>query len=156
MMMKHPLLLLPSRTLTTTTTMTMMTNAILHSQQSFRTFSSSTARGSHSVRAILDEKRSFRAGEDLKAYLHKQFEMSTVAKGASVAAVLDKMVKNESNVLVVLDAEKSIAGLVTDRDYIRLAQKRNSGAGFSSKKDSEILVDEIMTPKVCLLFCTPG
>jgi len=79
------------------------------------------------VRDVLDEKRSYRAGEDLKVYLKKQFELSTVEKGASVSKVLDKMVSAEANVLVVLDATKSLAGLVTDRDYIKLAQKRNAG-----------------------------
>ena len=86
------------------------------------------ALSSKSVRDVLDEKRSFRAGEDLKNYLKKHLELSTVEQGTSVAKVLDKMVTGEAHVLVVLDAkDKSIAGLVTDRDYIKLAHARNSG-----------------------------
>jgi CBS domain-containing protein len=100
-------------------------------------------RASLTVRDVLDEKRSFRAGEDLKIYLRKQFDLLTVDKGSSVASVLDKMVKGETNVLVVVDEHKAVAGLVTDRDYIKLAQSRNAGTG--KKSDKEVLVDDIMT-----------
>ena len=70
--------------------------------------------------------------------------MLTIQKTDSVSNALDKLIQNETAVLIVMD-NKSVTGMTTDRDYLRLAQKRRTGA--VKKSDNEITVAEIMTPK---------
>jgi len=96
------------------------------------------------VRDILDEKRSYRTGEDLKFYLRKQLDLLTIQKSSSVADMLEKMIRNETPVLIVMD-DKVVSGIATDRDYLRLAQKRRTGG--IKKDDDSLTVAEIMTPK---------
>jgi len=71
-------------------------------------------------------------------------EVLTIQKDDNVANALDKLIKNETAVLIVMDG-KDVAGMTSDRDYLRLAQKRRNGA--VTKKDEEVKVAEIMTPK---------
>lgn len=95
------------------------------------------------VRDILDEKRAYRSGEDLKQYLRVQLDLLTIPKNATVANMMDKMIKNETPVLVVMN-DKEVAGIATDRDYLRLAQKRRTGS--VKKDDDSVTVQDIMTP----------
>ena len=107
----------------------------------------SAAAGSRTVRDMLDEKRGYRAGDDLKAYLKQQFAQLTIPATASVAEMLDKLVASQTSVLVVMAPDNSIAGLVSDRDYIKLAQKRaKSGGGAAAAADASTSVRDIMTP----------
>jgi CBS domain-containing protein len=100
------------------------------------------------VKDILDEKRAYRTGEDLKHYLRKQLDVLTIQKNDSAAHALDKLIKNETAVLIVMD-NKAVAGMTTDRDYLRLAQKRRIGT--LKKSDDEVKVAEMMTPKEKLI-----
>lgn len=81
----------------------------------------------------------------MKVYLRKQKELLGISSKQPISAALDQMIKNETPVLIVFDDEQNIAGIMTDRDYLRLAQKRRSGT--ISKDDDKLLVNEIMTPK---------
>ena len=81
---------------------------------------------------------------DLKYYLRKQLDLLTIQKNDTVANALDKLIKNETAVLIVMD-DKTVAGMTTDRDYLRLAQKRRHGQ--VKKDDNHVTVAEIMTPK---------
>jgi hypothetical protein len=85
---------------------------------------------------------------DLKAYLRKQLDVLTIQKKDSAASALDKLIKNETAVLMVMDG-KEVAGMTTDRDYLRLAQKRRDGK--VTKDDNSVTVAEIMTPKEKLI-----
>jgi len=105
------------------------------------------------VKDILDEKRAYRSGDELKHYLRRQLDLLTVQKNDTVATVLDKLIKNETAVLVVMD-DKEVAGMTTDRDYLRLAQKRRSGQ--VKKDDNSIPVSEIMTPKSKMITVSYG
>lgn len=80
---------------------------------------------------------------DLKYYLKKQLDLLTIQKNDTVANMLEKLIKNETAVLVVLDG-KEVAGLTTDRDYLRLAQKRRNK--IVTKDDDSVTVSEVMTP----------
>jgi len=109
--------------------------------------------GAKTVRDILDEKRAYRSGDDLKQYLGVQFDMLTVQKNDKVSSVLDKLIKNETAVLVVMD-DKDVAGMTTDRDYLRLAQKRRQGS--VKKDDDQATASEIMTPKSKMVTVSYG
>jgi len=80
-------------------------------------------------------------------------DMLTIQKNDTVANALDKLIKNETAVLIVMD-NKAVAGMTTDRDYLRVAQKRRTGA--ITKDDNKITVGEIMTPKSKLITVAYG
>jgi CBS domain-containing protein len=85
--------------------------------------------------------------------LRKQLDLLTVQKKDSVATMLDKLIKNETAVLIVMD-DKEVAGMTTDRDYLRVAQRRRNKT--LTKDDDSVKVEEIMTPKSKMVMVTYG
>jgi predicted transcriptional regulator len=65
--------------------------------------------------------------------------------------MLDKLIKNETAVLIVME-DKKVAGMTTDRDYLRLVQKRRSGT--VNKDDDKVTVAEVMTPASKMITVT--
>lgn len=88
---------------------------------------------------------------ELLSYLHAQLDLLTIGPQDSVASAVDKMIKNETPVLIVLN-DKRVTGAVTDRDYLRLAQKRRNGE--VDKDDDGVRVEDIMTPREKLVTVT--
>jgi CBS domain-containing protein len=130
------------------TSMKRTTNIFFQQQQQqlVNRLLSTSSNNTRIVRDILDEKRGYRAGDDLKAYLKTQFALNTINKSASAKEMLDKMLTSQTSVLVVIDDDKKIAGVVSDRDYIKLSQKRNMENKEKRKPDEDIGVGSLMTP----------
>lgn len=95
--------------------------------------------------------RSNPAHTDLKQYLKNQYAQLAILKTDTVAEALDKMIRNATSVLVVMD-NGQVAGLTSDRDYLKLAQKRKQVPGLPS--DEKMQISEIMTPASKLVSCT--
>lgn len=68
-----------------------------------------------------------------------------------MASALDKMIKSTSSVLVVM-SEGKVVGLTSDRDYLKLAQKRKQSPTLPA--DEQMAISEIMTPASKLVACT--
>jgi len=85
----------------------------------------------------------------LKAYLKAQFKANTIAEKDNVGSAVDKMLKNGVSFLVVVDEQLKLAGVISDRDYLKF--RRSTPA---STTDEATLVAKIMTPTYKVISVT--
>lgn len=75
------------------------------------------------MESVLATKRGGLRGDDLKQYLKEQAPIWTISTDQTVGDALEKVLTHRIGALIVVDMERHISGITTDRDLLRFMRQ---------------------------------